>query len=67
MKFEYIDFGKGGKMWRLLVLSVWCSVSIFSKTEIYFKPPTVQMIEWLKDAEFPALRLYFYDDEDTVS
>ncbi|MBQ7632645.1 MAG: hypothetical protein IJS88_00840 [Alphaproteobacteria bacterium] len=54
-------------MWRLIVLSIWCSVSIFSKTEIYFKPPAEQIIEWLKDAEFPALRLYFYDDEDIVS
>lgn len=50
-------------MIRFLIFSIWCSISVFSKTEIYFKAPESELAEWLEEAHFPPLRIYFYENE----
>ena len=50
-------------MMRFLIFGIWCSVSVFSKTEIYFRPPESPLVEWLDTAKYPPLRVYFYDEE----
>ena len=45
------------KMKKIFILSLWCSVSIFSKTEIYFVPIETALEDWLDEISFPPLYL----------
>lgn len=44
-------------MRKILIFSLWCSISVFSKTEIYFVPMDSPLGEWLSEVRFPALFL----------
>jgi len=41
-------------MWKVVIFSIWCSVSVFSKTEIYFESVDSSLYEWLEEARFPS-------------
>lgn len=41
-------------MWKVVIFSIWCSVSVFSKTEIYFESVNYPLSEWLKETRFPS-------------
>ncbi len=51
-------------MKKILIFGLWCSVSVFSKTEIYFVPIETALGEWMNEISFP--RLYLYLDEDVT-
>lgn len=51
-------------MFRNFVFGLWCSVSVFSKTEFHFTPPNPQISAWLAETEVPALFLTW--DEETA-
>ncbi len=46
------------EMKKILILSLWCSVSVFSKTEIYFAPIETSLSEWINEINFPPLYVY---------
>ncbi len=52
-------------MFRIFVFGLWCSISVFSKTEFRFIMPSPQIGEWLAQAEFPALYLTL-DEKETL-
>ncbi len=51
-------------MKKILILSLWCSVSVFSKTEIYFVPIETALGDWLNEISFPPLYLRLEEIKD---